>query len=315
MQTKIVQRRQVEGWGLSLLLHGILLIAIVSAFHHFPAPIHPKPFQWNVMFVESPRQTTAIKPVGDSSPAKDFHRTTEPEVHKSVSPSTVASRPPQQAKRSRYHVAEESSDTKHPLATPSPTLMRQPQSEDSSQTFSTQETTAVTQEALPDRQPNTNMTAPLINSEPSAQPMVSSIEQELQSASASSTADMAMAPAQPLDTAPVSSPPTFPVVSGRPSTTQADYSWLQRAVSRRLEELKQSSRPFIDDSSRLKVLVKAVVSNTGELMEAEVVKSSGLNRIDQEAMTLVQRAFPMPLDRALDRQEIVIRIPITYSRD
>ena len=50
-------------------------------------------------------------------------------------------------------------------------------------------------------------------------------------------------------------------------------------------------------------------------MEAEVVKSSGLDRIDQEAMTLVQRAFPMLLDHALDRQQIVMRIPITYSRD
>jgi protein TonB len=86
-------------------------------------------------------------------------------------------------------------------------------------------------------------------------------------------------------------------------------------VFRRLEELKRSSQPSLDDSSKLKVLVKAVVSSTGELMEAEVVKSSGLERIDQEAMTLVQRAFPMALDHALDRQQIVMRIPITYSRD
>jgi protein TonB len=86
-------------------------------------------------------------------------------------------------------------------------------------------------------------------------------------------------------------------------------------VSHRLEELKRLSRPSLDNASRLKVLVKAVVSNTGELLEAEVVKSSGLNRIDQEAMTLVQRAFPMPLDHTLDRRQIVMRIPITYSRD
>jgi periplasmic protein TonB len=94
-----------------------------------------------------------------------------------------------------------------------------------------------------------------------------------------------------------------------------DYSWLQQAVSRRLEELKRSSRPSLEDTSRLKVMVKAVVSSAGELMEAEVVKSSGLARIDQEAMTLVQRAFPMLLDHAIDRPQIVMRIPITYSRD
>jgi protein TonB len=82
-----------------------------------------------------------------------------------------------------------------------------------------------------------------------------------------------------------------------------------------LEELNRLSRPSLDDASRHKVLVKAVVSSTGELMEAEVVKSSGMDRIDQEAMTLVQRAFPMLLDHDLDRQQIVMRIPITYSRD
>jgi TonB family protein len=86
-------------------------------------------------------------------------------------------------------------------------------------------------------------------------------------------------------------------------------------VSRRLEELKRSSQPSLSDASKLKVLVRAVVSNRGELMEAEVVTSSGLERIDREAVTLVERAFPLSLDHTLDRQQIVMRIPITYSRD
>jgi len=96
---------------------------------------------------------------------------------------------------------------------------------------------------------------------------------------------------------------------------QMDYGWLQQALFRRLEELKRSSRLLIDESGRMRVLVRAVVSSTGELMEAEIVKSSGHHRIDQEAMTLVHRAFPMSLDRDLERSQIVMRIPITFSRD
>lgn len=99
------------------------------------------------------------------------------------------------------------------------------------------------------------------------------------------------------------------------AASRSDYSWLQRAVSRRLEELKRSSRPLIEEAGKLKVLVSAVISHTGELMEAEVVNSSGLARIDQEAVSLVQRAFPMTLDETLDRPQIVMRIPITYSLD
>ena len=96
---------------------------------------------------------------------------------------------------------------------------------------------------------------------------------------------------------------------------QADYGWLQQALSRRLEELKRSVRPSMEESGHLRVLVKAVVSSTGELMETEIVRSSGHHGVDREAMTLVQRAFPMQLDRELDRPQVVMRIPITFSRD
>lgn len=98
------------------------------------------------------------------------------------------------------------------------------------------------------------------------------------------------------------------------SKAPADYGWLQRTLSRRLEELKRSSRPSFNQAE-LKVLVKAVVSSAGDLVEAEIVTSSGLERIDREAMLLVQRAFPLPLEQTLDRPQIVMRIPITYSRD
>jgi protein TonB len=99
------------------------------------------------------------------------------------------------------------------------------------------------------------------------------------------------------------------------SARRPDYGWLQQAIFLRLEELKRSSRPLLNQSRPLTVLVRAVVSNEGTLLDAEVVKSSGLDRIDQEAMALVQRAFPMQLDRPLDRQQIAMRIPITYLRD
>lgn len=62
-------------------------------------------------------------------------------------------------------------------------------------------------------------------------------------------------------------------------------------------------------------MVKAVVSREGTLLDSMVVQSSGLDRIDQEAMALVQRAFPMQLDHPLDRQQVAMRIPITYSRE
>ncbi len=100
-----------------------------------------------------------------------------------------------------------------------------------------------------------------------------------------------------------------------PPSARLDYGWLQQAIFTRLEELKRSSRPFIDQSEPLKVMVKAVVSREGMLLDSSVAKSSGLARIDEEAIALVQRVFPMQFARTLDREQIVMRIPITYSHE
>lgn len=299
MQARIVERRWMEGWGFSLILHGILLSAIVPAFRHLPTPTYSEPFQWNVIFTKLSQQPSPKEPDTNAAFSDETLRTAEIKALGSISSPTGVHSSPKQPKTHRAHLAKESSNTRSQLAAPL--------------TPSTTQTAPATEETLPGEQPNTHITASPVSNKPSAQ-TEAPVEQEIPAPSTSAT-DTAMAPTQSMDAPPASSSPTPAIGSDQPSSPQADYSWLQRAVSHRLEELKRLSRPSLDNASRLKVLVKAVVSNTGELLEAEVVKSSGLNRIDQEAMTLVQRAFPMPLDHTLDRQQIVMRIPITYSRD
>ncbi|TKB58133.1 MAG: TonB family protein [Nitrospira sp.] len=299
MQARIVERRWMEGWGFSLILHGVLLGTIVPAFRHLPTPTYSEPFQWNVIFTELSQQTTPKEPGTNTAFSDETLRTTEVEAHGSISSPTDVHGSPKQPKKHSAHLVNESSNTGSQLAAPP--------------TPSTTQMAPATEKTLPGEQSSTHMTASPVSNEASAQPEAP-VEQEIPAPPTSAT-DTTMAPTQSMDAPPASSSPTPAVVSDQPSSPQTDYSWLQRAVSRRLEELKRSSRPSLDNSSRLKVLVKAIVSSTGELMEAEVVKSSGLSRIDQEAMTLVQRAFPMPLDHTLDRQQIVMRIPITYSRD
>ncbi|THI87147.1 MAG: hypothetical protein CAF41_008060 [Nitrospira sp. CG24A] len=296
MQARIVERHRMEGWGFSLILHGILLSAIVVAFRQLPALTYSEPFQWNVIFTEFSQQPTPKEPDTNAAFSDETLRTAEIEALGSISSLTNVHSSP---KKHRAHLAKKSSNTRSQLAAPP--------------TPSITQTAPATEETLPGEQPSTHITASPVSNEPAAQPEAP-VEQEIPAPPTSAT-DTAMAPTQSMDAPPASSSPTPAVVSEQPSAPLTDYSWLQRAVSHRLEELKRSSRPSLDNSSRLKVLVKAVVSSTGELMEAEVVKSSGLDRIDQEAMRLVQRAFPMLLDRTLDRQQVVMRIPIVYSRD
>ena len=312
MRIGVIQRSQIEGWGFSLFLHGILLSAMLPMFRQLPAPIHPEPFRWNVTLVESPRQATEVEPASDASFANEFLQTAA-----AVEQNPVPSMP--QPTNQLNETIKESSGAKPERAALPPADLTQTQQETSPPTPSMTEPTPVAQETLPvpreaAEQPKPFVAAAPIPSEPSA-PVAARGEQERPPTPAPSTADTTMAPVQSLDLPPASPASVLPTASSQSSAPRADYSWLQQAVSRRLEELKRSSRPSLEDASRHKVMVKAVVSSAGELMEAEVVKSSGLDRIDQEAMALVQRAFPMQLDRTLDRRQIVMRIPITYSRD
>ncbi len=319
MQSGIAQQRQIKGWGFSLILHGLLLSTILPVFHHLPTPIHPEPFRWNVTLAESPQHTTEVASANDSSAMREFSQTVQTGEQRLARSTSDLSPPAQQLKNEINETLQESDDAKPVMPTQPPTAFTQAQPEMTPPASSTTEQVPFNQESLPLRQntierPGTVATAP-IPTESSARP-VEPLEQELRTTLAPSfVADAVLAPTQPRDPLPVP-PVTAPTAtSGQSSASHADYSWLQRAVSRRLEELKRSSRPSLEDSSRLKVLVRAVVSDRGELMEAEVVKSSGLEQIDREAMTLVHRAFPMQLDHTLDRQQIVMRIPITYSRD
>jgi protein TonB len=299
MRANIAQRNQI-GWGFSLVLHGLLLSAVWPIVHQLPMPIHPEPFRWDVTFVEPPQQNRVVEPTSE----------------------TVGQNPAPPI-QSPHNVIRETvqpvNDVRPEVAAPVPTVAVPPQPETSPPPSFTAEPTPITQDILPvqrdvPEQPKTMVAAAPVATEPSAA-IAAPVEQELPPPPATPVDEVAMAPTQPSDLSPTSAASISPVASGQASAPRVDYSWLQRAVSRRLEELKRSSRPSLEDASKLKVLVKAVVSNTGELMEAEVVKSSGVTRIDQEAMTLVQRAFPMRLDYAIDRPQIVMRIPITYSRD
>ena len=60
---------------------------------------------------------------------------------------------------------------------------------------------------------------------------------------------------------------------------------------------------------------KSWVSREGASLNSSGTKSSGLDRIDEKAVALVPRVFPMQFARSLDRAQIVMRIPITYSRE
>jgi TonB family protein len=309
---------RVEGWLISLFLHGLLLSTALPLFRLVPINIPPEPFRWDINLVRS-TQVTHEQTIEA--------RATERHVTSYTAPAAIpaevqnTSRTPTSYAGSHKPVSsihESAVATEAPLRNVSSTVPMETTSivQESAQSHNVaaEVTEPVSSSSASE---NSSVPAPFTNdsSGPESEPIATpgTPEQPVQAPVVTGTGSIrgrgfeAAAPKQPEATTPAE------VVSS--SAPRTDYSWLQRAIFQRLEELKRSSRPSLDHSSPLKVLVKAVVSNEGHLMDTEVLKSSGLDRIDKEAVALVQRAFPIQLDRALDRQRIVMRIPITYSRD
>lgn len=308
---------RINGWLVSFVLHGLLLSATLPLFRQLPITIPAEPFRWNVTLVPStqsadePIQTveaTEQAAVPSTEPVPTPADVNPPiQIAASHAESVATIQPVQET----AVVTEPTPRSPSPIAPPMETAPVVQKT--ASMLRNAAEASAPSIPAL-EEQPVTTLRTndpPIQQGEPTA---VSTIQEQAAPTTSATSSDSTSAPLSE-SALPTQTATAVPVQNGSSSAARADYSWLQRAVSRRLEELKRSSRPSLEDAARLKVLVKAVVSNTGELMEAEVVKSSGLARIDQEAMTLVQRAFPMTLDESLDRPQIVMRIPITYSRD
>lgn len=286
-----------HGWFGSIALHGLLFLSLLPLFRQSLITVPQERFHWDVSLVQSaPTADEPIQTVHATKPTVSNHSKPMP--------------PPDHRVRSNQHLASyaEGLTSRVPRteapATPEPAASTPIADEHPDKPTMTAALDEPAPNLFQTNAPPLQHAEPPIGSTPQTPPL-----QETQAATFGGENAAPTTIAQP------SSSPATVREASVVSAARPDYGWLQQAIFHRLEELKRSSRPSLDESRLLKVLVKAVVSREGTLLDAAVVKSSGLDHIDQEAMALVQRAFPMQLDRPLDRQQIAMRIPITYSRD
>ena len=346
-------RGDVQAWIVSVLCHAVLLTLGYALVPPMPRST-PDPFQWTVSLVEpvaSPSEGRATRPTAErpstrpplgpprpsatGSHERDrgapslavqeqagapLTRTARSALQVPALPPAAASpivEPPiPSARHERSHPATSGMPDPPSLQAPVPARLPPPPL----RADTARDLDAPVLPAEPAR-PQDLATPPRPQAGEPALPSVPASDQPRWSAPVGSGAaseteeEMPAAPTPPAPAASVAAVPAALEAGSAQRRARSDYGWLQHALSRRLEELKRSVRPSLAEPGHLRVLVRAVVSSTGELMEAEIVNSSGQQHIDQDAMTLVHRAFPIVLDQDLDRPQIVMRIPITFSRD
>lgn len=97
--------------------------------------------------------------------------------------------------------------------------------------------------------------------------------------------------------------------------TKRDYGWLTETLWSRIEQLKRY--PSLARLNRWegKVVVRAVIKETGDVADLRIAQSSGHDILDQDALETLKQATPLTLKQPLGQPQVVVHIPISYKLD
>ncbi|MFO0774358.1 MAG: TonB family protein [Nitrospiraceae bacterium] len=136
-----------------------------------------------------------------------------------------------------------------------------------------------------------------------------------------------VAPPAQTETVPAS-PATEPTATQQPSTAndtatpsptapqrtaKLDFGWLTERLTGQVAQAIRYPADARLNAWEGKVVVKVTVTAAGDLIDASVVRSSGHESLDQEALALLRRLSPLTLDRPLGKDRISLHLPIRFS--
>lgn len=100
-----------------------------------------------------------------------------------------------------------------------------------------------------------------------------------------------------------------------PAQAKRDYGWLTETLWSRIEQLKRY--PSLARLNRWegKVVVRAVIKETGDMADLRIAQSSGYDILDQDALETLKQTAPLKLKQPLGQPQIVVHIPISYKLD
>jgi periplasmic protein TonB len=325
----------IPAWGVSLTLHGIVVVLAML----FAAQVRPvfqeEPFKWDVALVEPVKSdsTSEPTPLPAPDPVKQVIPTVQPPPRVAASrpvesvPDTVVQRvAPQQTVQMVHPEApppkpvEQREEPAPPANTEPVTAPVKPVQEKIAESVDQQIVEA------PKPQPE-QVTAPReADSVPPADPVIAhrqpteavesrpmetpakpsaseSLVSSAESASAVSSPPNSASQEAPMQTAKAASGPDVKV----------DHRWLAESLWRRVAELKRYPSSARLNGQEGKVILKAVIRADGHLAEVSVQKSSGHQILDAAAIEAVKLACPLHMKHAIGKPEIVVSLPIVYS--
>ena len=316
-------RQMMQGWGMSLLLHLGLLLAVITVTPRMTIVLEQEPFKWDVTLVEAPQ--AIVNDEIPPPPPKVQPSTKRPvDPVKQIEPAQemVARVAPQQSQQIIHPVIEppKPQQKPDPLETPVETKVPEPVTKDVVKE-PVKESVPEPPSVVEPVAPTYTYTAPapeppvVASAPPAAEPPVPAapspaapraVEEVLSPAVSAPPAQLAAEPqTQVAKLAPQAAPPA--------SETKADHRWVGESLHRRVSELKRYPSSARMNGLEGRVLLKAIIRADGHLADVFVLKSSGHAVLDAAAMEVVKMACPLHMKHPIGPPQIAISLPIVYS--
>ncbi|MBX3332430.1 MAG: energy transducer TonB [Nitrospira sp.] len=309
--------RRRWGWFVSILCHGVAIVAIMSVDRPFD-PMTKDLFQWEVLLVNT---SATIEDLG-SPPIP-----TDSVTRRHMDPSTQPVRKPIHATRStvRRIVSHDEVGIDH-----SQPLLSNAESDDPLSRVPSAEVSHNTP-ITPAEVPEQNF---------SEQPSVMTQTAKMQSAVGSQVEPVSAleAQSQQVGTPVIDTPPTATVGPQDPTvqtsvprqaiqpdyahadrrstfegTLHSSYGWLKEALTEKIGRMKHYPKLAAERRWEGRVIVRGVITGAGELKDLVILESSGYEALDNDAIALLRRISPITLKHPLGQEQVSLRIPIHYS--
>lgn len=99
----------------------------------------------------------------------------------------------------------------------------------------------------------------------------------------------------------------------RGTATRSDYGWLAHTIRARIEEVKHYSVEARANEWEGQVMIAALILADGRIVDIRVVESSGNQRLDEDAKTMVGHASPLTLSQPIGLGKVTVKVPIIFG--
>jgi protein TonB len=278
----------LQGWMFSLLLHSTAIGVSFVALGDLKLAPEPEPFTWEVSLVETSQPVSEQPAMAQSAPqpAKP-----EPVQQKQPMKKVVETEP--QEVEPRIKEVEKPVETIHEAVTTIPRTVEpvEPPQPKTPEPVAKAETKPETKEVA-----RAESAPPVVQTAPPPPP----VRQQ--------TVEPTKEPVPaPIQEASVRTQPAAPA-NGR----KTDFGWLAQTLWDRVARLKRYPHSARLNHLEGRVVVRAVITESGELAEVDVTESSGHQILDEDALEVIRRACPLKLRHPLGRPHVVVQVPINY---